>query len=105
MGSEVTLDTLKGFLDAFNRHDLDAIMDYFHEDCVFYMPRGKGHGAIATQESKRSEPAWPRASRVSQTSTTGMTAIGPAAPSAYLSGRSPAQGRTEAPLRSEGLIC
>jgi ketosteroid isomerase-like protein len=42
MPSEVTLDTLKGFLDAFNRHDLDDIMSYFHDDCVFYMPRGKG---------------------------------------------------------------
>jgi ketosteroid isomerase-like protein len=42
MGSELTLETLTAFLDAFNRHDLDAIMSYFHEDCVFYMPRGKG---------------------------------------------------------------
>lgn len=41
MPDEVTLDILKGFLDAFNRHDLDAIMEYFHDDCVFYMPRGK----------------------------------------------------------------
>jgi len=41
MPTEVSLDTLKGFLDAFNRHDLDAIMTYFHDDCVFYMPRGK----------------------------------------------------------------
>ena len=41
MSNDVTLDTLKGFLDAFNRHDLDAIMDYFHDDCEFYMPRGK----------------------------------------------------------------
>jgi ketosteroid isomerase-like protein len=31
---------MKGFLEAFNRHDLNAIMDYFAEDCVFYMPRG-----------------------------------------------------------------
>ncbi len=29
-------------LDAFNRHDLDAIMRFFAEDCVFYMPRGAG---------------------------------------------------------------
>jgi len=36
----VTVETLKGFLVAFNRHDLDAIMGYFAEDCVFYMPRG-----------------------------------------------------------------
>ena len=41
MPNEVTLDILKVFLEAFNRHDLDAIMAYFHDDCVFYMPRGK----------------------------------------------------------------
>ena len=40
MSTPVTLETMKGFLDAFNRHDLDAIMSYFHDDCVFYMPRG-----------------------------------------------------------------
>lgn len=40
MSGEVTYETLKGFLEAFNRHDLDAIMDYFAEDCVFYFPRG-----------------------------------------------------------------
>jgi len=32
--------TLKQFLDAFNRHDLDAIMSFFTDDCVFQMPRG-----------------------------------------------------------------
>ncbi|HEX9796068.1 MAG TPA: nuclear transport factor 2 family protein [Anaerolineales bacterium] len=37
----ITQDTLKGFLDAFNRHDLDEIMGYFAEDCVFFMPRGE----------------------------------------------------------------
>lgn len=31
---------LRSFLDAFNRHDLDAIMDAFTEDCVFDFPRG-----------------------------------------------------------------
>lgn len=36
----VTVKTLKDFLEAFNRHDLDSIMEYFAEDCVFYMPRG-----------------------------------------------------------------
>lgn len=40
MATQVTLETLKGFLEAFNRHDLDAIMDYFADDCIFYMPRG-----------------------------------------------------------------
>ncbi len=42
MSHPVTIELLKGFLDAFNRHDLDAIMGYFAEDCVFYMPRGAG---------------------------------------------------------------
>ncbi|TFD30308.1 nuclear transport factor 2 family protein [Cryobacterium cryoconiti] len=40
MGETVTREALKGFLDAFNRHDLDAIMSYFADDCVVYMPRG-----------------------------------------------------------------
>ena len=41
MPNEVNLETLKSLLDAFNRHDLDGIMEYFHDDCVLYMPRGK----------------------------------------------------------------
>ncbi len=40
MSEPVTYELLKGFLEAFNRHDLDAIMSYFGEDCVLYMPRG-----------------------------------------------------------------
>lgn len=40
MSGNVTPDELKEFLEAFNRHDLDAIMERFAEDCVFYMPRG-----------------------------------------------------------------
>ena len=40
MGEKVTREVLKGFLAAFNNHDLDAIMDHFADDCVFYMPRG-----------------------------------------------------------------
>ena len=35
-----TTDLLKTFLDAFNRHDLDAIMRFFADYCVLYMPRG-----------------------------------------------------------------
>ncbi len=31
---------LEEFLAAFNRHDVDAIMDFFTEDCVFETPRG-----------------------------------------------------------------
>jgi len=36
----VTVDTLKQILEAFNRHDLDAIMEFFSGDCSFDSPRG-----------------------------------------------------------------
>ena len=33
-------ETLRQILDAFNRHDLDAIMAFFADDAVFEGPRG-----------------------------------------------------------------
>ncbi|WP_400193942.1 nuclear transport factor 2 family protein [Hymenobacter sp. B81] len=36
----VTPDTLQQILAAFNRHDLDAIMAFFSDDCSFDFPRG-----------------------------------------------------------------
>ena len=38
--SSVTTETLKAFLTAFNAHDLDAIMEFFADECEFDMPRG-----------------------------------------------------------------
>ncbi len=38
--STVTVDTLREILEAFNRHDTDAIMRFFADDCSFDMPRG-----------------------------------------------------------------
>ncbi len=40
MSDERRVDVLREVLDAFNRHDLDAIMSRFAEDCVFEAPRG-----------------------------------------------------------------
>lgn len=36
----VSEETPKAILDAFNAHDLDAIMEFFAEDCSLDMPRG-----------------------------------------------------------------
>ena len=36
----VTVETLERVLDAFNRHDLEAIMDFFAEDASLDTPRG-----------------------------------------------------------------
>jgi ketosteroid isomerase-like protein len=38
--TEATVDTLQAIADAFNRHDLDAIMAFFADDAVFESPRG-----------------------------------------------------------------
>ena len=34
------ISIMKAFLDAFNRHDVDAIMRFFVDDCEFDTPRG-----------------------------------------------------------------
>ena len=38
--TEERLALMKEFLDAFNRHDVDAIMSFFVDDCEFDTPRG-----------------------------------------------------------------
>lgn len=41
---KMDVERLRAFLDAFNRHDLDAIMEFFTDDCVFDFPRGPAPG-------------------------------------------------------------
>jgi ketosteroid isomerase-like protein len=36
----ISIETVKALLDAFNAHDLDAIMEFFADDCSLDMPRG-----------------------------------------------------------------
>ena len=36
----IKVETLEEILEAFNRHDLDAIMEYFTDDCTFDFPGG-----------------------------------------------------------------
>jgi len=42
LSERVTVELLQAILAAFNRHDLDAIMTYFADECVLYVPRGAG---------------------------------------------------------------
>lgn len=63
MGEPVTEATLQAVLDAFNRHDLDAIMSYFSDDAVFESARGpdpwgtrfEGRDAVRAGLAKRFE--------------------------------------------------
>lgn len=56
MTTKPTVDALRAIADAFNRHDLDAIMEYFADDAVFETPRGsepwgrRFHGKAAVRE-------------------------------------------------------
>jgi len=38
--AEVTTEVLQAFADAWNRHDLDALMTFMTEDCVFEASAG-----------------------------------------------------------------
>jgi ketosteroid isomerase-like protein len=40
MAAETKLEVLERVLDGFNRHDVEAIMAEFVDDCVFVSPRG-----------------------------------------------------------------
>ena len=55
---------LEGLCDAFNAHDLDAIMSHFEEDCVFEAPRGPdrwGRRFVGKDEVRRGLAARPTA--------------------------------------------
>jgi len=38
--AEVTTETLQAFADAWNRHDVDALMSFMTDDCVFEASAG-----------------------------------------------------------------
>jgi len=55
-GTRVPTPSLQAFLDAFNAHDVDAIMSFFTEDCVFETPRGPAPGGqrmVGRQQVRR----------------------------------------------------
>ena len=48
-GTKVATPSLQAFLDAFNAHDVDAVMSFFTDDCVFDMPRGPAPGGASSK--------------------------------------------------------
>ena len=41
-GAQVDTDYLQGFAEAWNRHDLEDLMSYMDEDCLFQLSSGPG---------------------------------------------------------------
>jgi len=84
----VTRDVLQAFADAWNRHDVDALMSFMADDCVF-------------EASARPDVCGTRyAGREAGTHATTCSAIG-----ASRSGRSRARGPTAPAWRCTGVIC
>lgn len=54
---DVTIETLSAFADAWNRHDVDALMSFMTDDCVFETAAGplvcgaRHEGASAVREA------------------------------------------------------
>lgn len=81
-----SVETLEAVAAVFNVHDLDAIMEFFVEDCSLDMPRGPSRGAGAWSARRRSVKVWPAASRACPTSITATPGTGSAAISVSPSG-------------------
>jgi len=47
VNAQVTAETLQAFADAWNRHDVDALMSFMTEDCVF--EASAGHEVCGTR--------------------------------------------------------
>jgi hypothetical protein len=83
MASEGKVDA-PGVLDGFNKHDPDAIMAHFAEDCVFESPRGPTAAGAASPARTRCAAGLPRALRAFPMFTAAMTITSPAGPGGVL---------------------
>jgi hypothetical protein len=72
----LSASTLEQLPAAFNAHDLDSIMTFFHDDCELLMPRGKDPGVSATLARRPCARGLRHALQAFQTSVTARLSIG-----------------------------
>lgn len=84
--NQVTVETLERLVDAFNAHEIDAVMSFFADDCVLEMPRGPDPWGRRLEGRERVREGLRAASLVSPTFTTATIAIGSPVIAAALNG-------------------
>lgn len=58
MSEPVSVEMLKVFLEAFNRHELDAIMSFFAQDCISIYRAAPRHAVTAASARTMCELDW-----------------------------------------------
>ena len=102
----VTVDDLQAFADAWNRHDVEALMSSMTDDCVFEASAGPevcgtsyvGRATVEAGLFRRLEKLTPTRSGVPLAIFCAVIVGSP-------SGRSPARGRTVPGWMSMGATC
>ena len=103
--SDVTVETLQAFADAWNRHDVDALMSFMADDCVFEVSAdaqvcGSRYVGAAAVRSGYAE-VWPLSPMpIGATRATLLRVIG-----AFQSGRSREPGRMAPASKCMAAIC
>ena len=99
------VELLESLLAAFNRHDVEDVMEFFTEGLHLRDATRPDPWGRRLEGKPRSGRASKRASPGFQTSTTGRTGTGPAATAAFPSGRSRGPTPRASASRSRGAIC
>ena len=102
---QVTTETLQAFADAWNRHDIDALMSFMTEDCVFDASAGPEvcGTRYAGRESVRAGFAEVWATYPMRNGVT--RAILCPGTEGYPNGYSPEHGRTALASKSMAVMC
>ena len=103
---EVTVEVLQAFADAWNRHDVDALMSFMTDDCAFESSAG-AHvcGTRYIGRERPCERASPRSGQSIPMPTGGTRATSSMKIAESRSGPSPEHARTERASKFRVAIC
>ena len=106
VASEVTTEMLQAFAEAWNRHDLDALMSFMTEDCVFEASAGVDVcGTRFTGRESVRAPASPRSGQPSPMPNGATLVILSSRSVECRSGRSREHGPTALASKSMVVTC